>query len=577
MSGVLLQIGAFSDKDVYLCGSAQISYFKSTYKKHTYFAMSELFYNSSSVPTPGSTVKVQIEKAGDLLSHITLKLNVTITGLASNEYSIIDNFAYNFIEYIDLHIGKYKIDKITSDWLYIHNEFNNKNSNNKNLNNVPNNYLSNFSGNDDSYTFDIYLPIPFYFCRYNNIPLPLAALRTYEKIQANIKFRDEKYLVNKSYLANSSLSQTSIISYSNCGLIANNIYLQNDERINIINSKHEILIEQIYSVDNYLCSKSCNTNNTVNYKNKKISVDFSNISKAIFWVVKQEKHLNKDQKNNYTIYKNNEINITQFKHLILNLVAEKLIADDTEYMLVLTDNNKIGLRSTLDMATLAETGNKFNVNYSFGNLVFSQLVNDIQNIFNNIKIITPSTKENTSINDIHISGYYSDREKQILGHLFNKTIDELKDVGTNSTNVFENIELNSETSKDFTKLKLFVNVEHNIYSLSYNSDIDPLDSSQLVFEANERTPNELSNDYFNKVNPIQNNLIIPKTGINMYSFSLYPFKYYPSGHNNFDNITNFSLKVDANTLLDASNITVFSIGYNILRIEKGNFCLLFSY
>ena len=63
----------------------------------------------------------------------------------------------------------------------------------------------------------------------------------------------------------------------------------------------------------------------------------------------------------------------------------------------------------------------------------------------------------------------------------------------------------------------------------------------------------------------------------MYSFSLYPFQYLPSGHMNFDNITYFSLKLDVNNTLDASNITVFSIGYNILKIEKGNFCLLFAY
>ena len=122
MSGVLLQLGAFSDKDTILCGNPEISYFKSMYKKHTYFAMGDYVNNPEYLPSLNSLNKIYINKTGDLLSNICLDIGIEIEGNDNSEYSLVDNFAFNIIDYVEIKIGKYTLDKITSDWFHIYYE-----------------------------------------------------------------------------------------------------------------------------------------------------------------------------------------------------------------------------------------------------------------------------------------------------------------------------------------------------------------------------------------------------------------------------------------------------------------------
>lgn len=566
MSGVLLQLGAFSDKDAILCGNPEISYFKSIYKRYTYFAMCDNVNMNENTPRPESLIKIIINKAGDLLSNINLNIGVELNGTEGNEYSLIDNFAYNIIEYVELKIGKYTIDRLTSDWFYIFNELNNKDKFNDKLINAPSCYLSNFVADGTTKTFNIYLPLLFYFCRYDNAPLPISALRTHERLELVIKFRPEHMLFNKSYKATESKNvNDSLISYSYCNAIATNIYLHPDERKSIIQKQHNILIEQLYNMSTPLkCIK-----NTKNIVSEKVEINFNSLSKAIFWVIKQDKFINNLNNPNYIIYKNNEINITQFKHLILNLIEE------VKGGLTATKYHNLGINDSYFL-TINNTATiiQFNENFSFGHVTFSQIKNDIRNIFNNIKIYGSAT--DLTINDISVPGYYSEREKQILGHMFNKYVSELKDTGSKSNNLFETVTFHSDAASN-NNLKLFINVEHNIYTQTYKSNINPVNYSHIKFESNPRTPTELEGKYYDTIIPNRHNLLTPNNGIYMYSFALNPFSSKPSGHNNFDNLLNASLNLDLNENIENASIEFFSLGYNIFNIKNNNFCLTFNY
>jgi len=568
MSGVLLQLGAFSDKDAILCGNPEISYFKSIYKRYTYFAMCDNINNNENTPKPDSLIKIIINKAGDLLSNINLNIGVELNGTEGHEYSLIDNFAYNIIEYVELKIGKYTIDRLTSDWFYIYNELNNKDKFNDKLINAPSCYLSNFVADGNTKSFNIYLPLLFYFCRYDNTPLPISALRTHERLELIIKFRPENMLFNKSYKVMESKNvNDSLISYSYCNAIATNIYLHPDERKSIIQKQHNILIEQLYNISTPLkCIK-----NKKNVVSEKVEINFNSLSKSIFWIIKQDKFINNLNNENYIIYKNNEINITQFKHLILNLILGVIGTSASYKNLGIDDNYFLTIN---DIATVI----KFNKNFSFGNVTFSQIKNDIRNIFNNIKIYERNPKDNLTINDISVPGYYSEREKQILGHMFNKYLSELNDNGSESNNLFEFVTFYSiDTSPLSNKhLRLFINVEHNIYTQTYNSNINPINYSHIKFEANPRTPTELEGKYYNSIIPHRHKLLTPNNGIYMYSFALNPFSSKPSGHNNFDNLLTASLNLELNENINNASLEFFSLEYNIFNIKNNNFCLTFN-
>lgn len=77
-----------------------------------------------------------------------------------------------------------------------------------------------------------------------------------------------------------------------------------------------------------------------------------------------------------------------------------------------------------------------------------------------------------------------------------------------------------------------------------------------------------SGPYFNLVQPYQHHRNVPVSkGINVYSFSLFPEEYQPSGSLNFSRIDSAELWVTS--VPDASKIRVYAVNYNILRVMAG--------
>ena len=79
--------------------------------------------------------------------------------------------------------------------------------------------------------------------------------------------------------------------------------------------------------------------------------------------------------------------------------------------------------------------------------------------------------------------------------------------------------------------------------------------------------------YFNFLQPYQHHTNIPSTGINIYSFALYPEDHQPSGSCNFSKVDTsqliFTLTKESVELQRKCNIRIYAINYNILKIDKG--------
>ena len=79
--------------------------------------------------------------------------------------------------------------------------------------------------------------------------------------------------------------------------------------------------------------------------------------------------------------------------------------------------------------------------------------------------------------------------------------------------------------------------------------------------------------YFNFLQPYQHHTNIPSTGINTYSFALYPEDHQPSGSCNFSKVDTsqliFTLTKESVELQRKCNIRIYAVNYNILKIDKG--------
>ncbi len=103
-----------------------------------------------------------------------------------------------------------------------------------------------------------------------------------------------------------------------------------------------------------------------------------------------------------------------------------------------------------------------------------------------------------------------------------------------------------------------------------------IDTFKLVLNGQDRMK-EQSGKYFNQLQPYQHHTGSPYAGIYSYSFALKPEEHQPTGSCNFSRIDNaqVAIKTKAGNA-DATNLHMFAINYNVLRIQSGMGGLAFS-
>lgn len=330
MGGGLLQLVAYGAQDVYLTGNPQITFFKVVYRRHTNFAMESIQQTFNGTNNFGSSVSVLITRNGDLINRIyfnaSLYNNETkatgpITGSQDNATSetkglaLPPYFGQRLLKTIELEIGGQKIDKHYSEWLYIWNE------------------LSMSAGKKDGYramvggdamnrsvylgpqeSYEVYVPLEFWFCRNVGLALPLIALQ-YHEVKINLTYASATEMVDKStgvkcnMIQDGLVTDSGVTSYtgaddstvdeifsgvsnadnksltgSSSNLKLNNvsiwvdyIFLDTDERRRFAQLSHEYLIEQLQFTGTENITSSSST--------KGLRMTFNHPCKELIWVV----------------------------------------------------------------------------------------------------------------------------------------------------------------------------------------------------------------------------------------------------------------------------------------------------
>jgi hypothetical protein len=111
------------------------------------------------------------------------------------------------------------------------------------------------------------------------------------------------------------------------------------------------------------------------------------------------------------------------------------------------------------------------------------------------------------------------------------------------------------------------------YSISDVNKGNPATHSTLIFHGYERSP-LLTGNYYNYVQPFNYHSATPSDGINIFSFSISPQEYQPSGSANLSRLSNVILnfKIDPKMYEDGNEtvtVTVYLRTYNILRFVSG--------
>ena len=305
MGGGLLQLVAYGAQDVYLTGNPQITFFKVVYRRHTNFAIEAIEQTPTGSNSLGSRVSFQITRNGDLIHRIYFYGVITAK---TATVCLVPNFGQKLLKTIELEIGGQRIDKHYSEWLYIWNELSlpigKRDGYNVMVGANKRNIASKLLHTTNNNTYELYVPLEFWFCRNVGLALPLIALQ-YHEVKINIEYESEKLMKDISASnytfeeesaatfapANTNLSiGTGAITLDKATLWVDYIFLDTDERRRFAQLSHEYLIEQLQ----FTGADSITGGTTDSMKS--IRMNFNHPCKELIWTIR---------KNDEIVYWNN--------------------------------------------------------------------------------------------------------------------------------------------------------------------------------------------------------------------------------------------------------------------------------
>jgi hypothetical protein len=202
VGGALIQIAGYGLQDMYLSYEPSITYFKMVYKRHTNFSTESIPQYFQNKPNFGGRYTCNIAKNGDMMGTIYLAITlpnipkIIDTSYINQDTSLKNNVVtawcekvgFAIINKVELEIGGKIIDHIWSDWLNVWYELTQR-ADKRSLNEMIGNNSKNRTLYNGHGSYMLHVPIPFYFCKYPGLALPLIALN-YSDVKINVEFNN---------------------------------------------------------------------------------------------------------------------------------------------------------------------------------------------------------------------------------------------------------------------------------------------------------------------------------------------------------------------------------------------------
>lgn len=500
------------------------------YRRHTNFAVESIEQTFSGAADFGRKVSATLQRNGDLVSNVYLRVVVSAGDSQSKEkqWAWVKKLGHALISSVELNIGGTKIDKQYGDWMNCWYELSRKFGQDRGYAKMIGNTqeLTQLSQSHKSAT--LYIPLYFFHCRNDGLALPLIALQ-YHDVRYEFEFRKLEECVITSNCNVSSLQ----LRMEAASLFVDYVYLESEERKKFAQNAHEYLIEQIQFTGEE--SVSINSN--------KFRLNFNHPCKALYWNLKLGRYTNPSGAYKFLAYDSADTNNFRLQATKRFVLALAVYTTDTALSQVLdTSNNRLKLVSSVGETT--ELGKKFKA----ANAVAISTDADVDNI-------------------------------TILGELLSlddasKPVSQLLSGFTARVVYGQGSELYDVVVRQYDNYGVYMNGSEN-----------PVQKGLLQLNGHDRF-SERDGNYFNYVQPWQHHSNTPSDGLCMYSFSLNPEDHQPSGTCNMSRIDNATLNITfgvdgvsdfkAQFLADDSKISIYALNYNVLRILSGMGGLAYS-
>jgi len=282
MSG-RLRLAATGVQDQWLTGDPQFSYFLMNFRRHTKFSVDYIESQFDGDLTFGKTITCRIPNdKGDLVKNLNLKVTLDDP---STGYEWSPSVISHLIESAELLIGGQTIQKLTGEYIYMHQQlYNTDDDTDQTV------YFLNSHGNTIAYSgdYNYFIDLPFYFYRNSSLSIPTCAL-TKQIVEVRIKLRPLSELVSGANPENA------IATLKKIAIDTEFVFLTDKERDYLMSRPIDYVITQL-QMSKFVMKAGENT--------KSVMLNFSHPVKELFFVSQSEKAVRDNHPNRYNTISN---------------------------------------------------------------------------------------------------------------------------------------------------------------------------------------------------------------------------------------------------------------------------------
>lgn len=541
MAGGLLQLQFYGTQDILLTNNPQITYFKSVYKRHTNFStevIEQTFFNKPNFGNKGSII---INKQGDLISKMYLRVVLSQVDLDKDEkFAWVKRLGYALINRIEIEIGGVNIDRQYGVWLDIWHELARSSDHDSGFNKIVGDVPAMTTYNSITKPeYILFIPLKFWFNRYYGLALPLIAIQ-YHDIKLKVYFNKlEDLIVYNSRFKDSLESKK--LNLKDVSVLTDYIYLGEDERRRFAVMGHEYLIEQVQFTgeDSVIPDR----------QDQRIKLHFLHPTKELQWCLINGNYTSSKRFLWYTndddwtnaIYECSKQILRD--SIVIGEVGEDIVGHLSGVWEEVTHNNHIQVTNYSDKKVFINTDSLKIGEYSLTGKISAKLV-----IMPNCNIVIKDICSGITVRDLSFP------------------VEQMVDTRARSDDVFVN--------------------QFSNYGELIDSSINPIKASELRFNDFERFEKR-EGWFFNYLQPEMNHSNTPKDGINSYSFALNPEWHQPSGSSNLSVVDEIYLNLwfgektekmrdrlrndqpSLDVINEHSQVFVYAFNYNIFRVMSG--------
>lgn len=577
MSGAKLQLNTLGCES-HLVGRDCVNLHRAMYHRHLPFAtnMVEKSLNTADFSKSANTV---IDDSGHLISELIIKVEISevkfnsysdsVRDPTSLQFAWVKNLGHALIEKCEIKAGGSEIFADTGDWMQVWSDATSSADKKKELAELLGDDKG-MLGTDGDMTVPssvdpetrsgvikkaqtVYIPLIFPFCRHTGSALPVISPYG-SKIELNVKFRNIESLCIRS--PDFNLTDIKIV---NASVWVNTVILDPSEVRRRAELSHEYLLDHGQAVDN----------TTVSSKKPKITLEMKDDVKALYWTIRNNNYRGQ----RFAVYQPYDWEKAR-EEAAKKLLLSSYDLDEYGNLRPVTLSSEFGSydRDGKQYDAIDPTSPMEEARYVFDDPI-SRSSFDGQTLIGRL-----------SESEILLGNDEDDLRNKVDGIIRIRV--EVGNVTTVTLRV-EKITYNTLTisdlsrrissfrmdnRNDYIKSRDLIVWQHDNYGVYIDGSLNPLKKATIDFNSVPRQ-SEADGTFFNKIIPRMTHKISPPTGLNMFSFSMAPEQYQPTGHCNFrgvNGVIKMELHRPKNIVSDEDILDVYSLSYRRLRVYKGN-------